>query len=93
MDTATIQHIATLARLRVEPAEQAQLASELTQVLALFDQLRDAPVDELAPLSHPGDVSLRLRPDLVTEGDVRAAFEAIAPSMSGGYYLVPKVIE
>ncbi len=69
------------------------MAAEMGAVLQLFEQLAKAPVDMLEPLSHPGDPALRLRADVVTEVDQRANFERVAPSMMGGYYLVPKVIE
>ena len=35
----------------------------------------------------------RLRPDAVTEADAREHFQENAPSVRGGLYLVPKVIE
>jgi aspartyl-tRNA(Asn)/glutamyl-tRNA(Gln) amidotransferase subunit C len=45
------------------------------------------------PMAHAQDLAQRLRPDLVTETDRRAAFQAIAPETEAGLYLVPKVIE
>ena len=36
---------------------------------------------------------VRLRPDVVTESDRRAEFQAVAPETEAGLYLVPKVIE
>lgn len=88
-----VRAIADLARLAVPDSALDGLAHELSAVLQLFDALAAAPVDGLTPLAHPGDPSLRLRADVVTESDQRDAFEAIAPSASAGYYLVPKVIE
>jgi aspartyl-tRNA(Asn)/glutamyl-tRNA(Gln) amidotransferase subunit C len=48
-------------------------------------------------MSHPLDAQLavqqRLRPDAVTEADRRADFQAGAPAVEQGLYLVPKVIE
>jgi aspartyl-tRNA(Asn)/glutamyl-tRNA(Gln) amidotransferase subunit C len=44
-------------------------------------------------MSHGIDVVQRLRDDRVTETDQRAAFQAIAPQVENGLYLVPKVIE
>lgn len=85
--------MADLARLAVPEDALEGLAEELSAVLKLFEALAAAPVDGLAPLAHPGDPSLRLREDVVSEQDQREAFEAIAPSASAGYYLVPKVIE
>lgn len=93
VDSARVRAIADLARLAVPVEQEAALARELSAVLDLFEALAAAPVDGLAPLSHPGDPVLRLRADVVTETDQREAFAAIAPSESAGYYLVPKVIE
>jgi aspartyl-tRNA(Asn)/glutamyl-tRNA(Gln) amidotransferase subunit C len=36
---------------------------------------------------------LRLRDDVVTEGDQRNLFQSVAPEVEAGLYLVPKVIE
>jgi len=44
-------------------------------------------------MSHAQDVSQRLRADLVTESNQREAFQAIAPQIEAGLYLVPQVIE
>jgi aspartyl-tRNA(Asn)/glutamyl-tRNA(Gln) amidotransferase subunit C len=38
-------------------------------------------------------VSQRLREDNVTEPDRRAEYQAVAPAVEQGLYLVPKVIE
>jgi aspartyl-tRNA(Asn)/glutamyl-tRNA(Gln) amidotransferase subunit C len=93
VDRSQVHHIAELARLALPAEQEEAMANELNAVLGLFEALRAAPVDELAPLAHPGDPSLRLRADAVTEPDRHEAFQAIAPNASGGYYLVPKVIE
>jgi aspartyl-tRNA(Asn)/glutamyl-tRNA(Gln) amidotransferase subunit C len=51
----------------------------------------------IEPMSHPLDALLAggqpLRADAVTEEDRRAAYQAAAPAVEGGLYLVPKVIE
>ena len=44
-------------------------------------------------MAHPLNMAQRLRPDVVTEPDGRAAFQAIAPATEAGLYLVPRVIE
>ncbi len=93
VDRALVRSIAELARLSIPAEREEASAHELTAVLDLFQALSAAPVDGLNPLSHPGDPELRLRPDTALRSDQREAFEAIAPAMSGGYYLVPKVIE
>ena len=44
-------------------------------------------------MAHPLDAVQRLRPDEVSEPDRREHFQAIAPAVEDGLYLVPKVIE
>jgi len=44
-------------------------------------------------MAHPLDAVQRLRPDAVTEADERDRYQENAPSVAGGLYLVPKVIE
>jgi aspartyl-tRNA(Asn)/glutamyl-tRNA(Gln) amidotransferase subunit C len=39
------------------------------------------------------DVVQRLRPDVVSETDQRTLFQAVAPEIEAGLYLVPQVIE
>jgi aspartyl-tRNA(Asn)/glutamyl-tRNA(Gln) amidotransferase subunit C len=93
VDSAKVRAIAELARLAIPSDQEASLAAQLSAVLVLFDALAAAPVDGLTPLAHPGDPTLRLRSDTVSETDQRESFAAIAPAESAGYYLVPKVIE
>jgi aspartyl-tRNA(Asn)/glutamyl-tRNA(Gln) amidotransferase subunit C len=47
----------------------------------------------IEPMAHAQDVVLRLRNDIATETDRRAAYQAVAPQVEAGLYLVPKVIE
>jgi aspartyl-tRNA(Asn)/glutamyl-tRNA(Gln) amidotransferase subunit C len=47
----------------------------------------------IAPMAHAQEVYQRLRDDVVTETDRHAAFQAVAPAVENGLYLVPKVIE
>jgi aspartyl-tRNA(Asn)/glutamyl-tRNA(Gln) amidotransferase subunit C len=47
----------------------------------------------IEPMAHAHEVSLRLRPDAVSETDQRDALMANAPAAEAGLFLVPKVIE
>jgi aspartyl-tRNA(Asn)/glutamyl-tRNA(Gln) amidotransferase subunit C len=44
-------------------------------------------------MAHAQDVMLRLREDIVTEGDEHRLFQSIAPQVEADLYLVPRVIE
>lgn len=93
LDPASLDRLCELARLTLAPAERMRLADELERVLELFAALAAAPVEGLAPLAHPHDVSLRLRDDRVSEGDRAESLLALGPGAQGGYFLVPKVLE
>jgi aspartyl-tRNA(Asn)/glutamyl-tRNA(Gln) amidotransferase subunit C len=62
-------------------------------VLALVDEMQAVDTTGVAPMTHAGDVALRLRADEVTEPDCREACQRPAPSVAHGLYLVPRVIE
>jgi aspartyl-tRNA(Asn)/glutamyl-tRNA(Gln) amidotransferase subunit C len=44
-------------------------------------------------MANPLDAVQKLRPDEVTEGNRRDDFQAIAPAVENGLYLVPRVVE
>jgi len=93
LDPPSVQRIAHLARLSLEPDEILAYQGDLDQILTLVDQLEAATTVEVEPLAHPLELAVRLRPDEVTEPDQREAFQAVAPEVRDGYYLVPKVID
>jgi aspartyl-tRNA(Asn)/glutamyl-tRNA(Gln) amidotransferase subunit C len=88
-----IRQVAQLARLELKAEHTDHYARQLSNILALVDQLSQTPTDAVAPMAHPLDMHQRLRPDAVTEPNQREAFQAIAPAVENGLYLVPKVIE
>lgn len=92
-----VQRIAVLARIAVSPEEARGVTDRLNQVLGLIDQLQAVDTRGIEPMAHALDSGLavrqRLRPDAVTEPDGRADYQAVAPAVEGGLYLVPKVIE
>ena len=45
------------------------------------------------PMTHPGETALRLRDDVADEPQRRDEYQARAPSVERGLYLVPRVIE
>ena len=88
-----IARIAELARLEVSPAEAAALQQQLNDILAMVDAMSAVDTEGVEPMSHPQEATQRLRDDAATEADQRAGFQASAPQVEDGLYLVPKVIE
>lgn len=89
-EVATIAH---LARLAVDPAEADRYAGELSGILDLVAEMERVDTTRVEPLAHPLEATQRLRPDRVTEDNRREDFQAVAPRVEAGLYLVPKVIE
>jgi aspartyl-tRNA(Asn)/glutamyl-tRNA(Gln) amidotransferase subunit C len=92
-----VSRIAELARLELPPGQADALLDQLNGFFRIVEQMsavNTAGVEPLySPLSAVQAVSLRLRDDIVTESDERAANQRSAPAVEGGLYLVPRVIE
>jgi len=88
-----VKRIAHLARIEVEPHESEQVLGQLSGIFALIGEMQAVDTDGVEPMAHAQDLMLRLREDTVTESDQHAAFQAIAPQVEAGLYLVPIVIE
>ena len=92
-----VRRLARLARIAVEPAEEAAVLERLNRVLGLIERMRGVDTTGIEPMSHAGDPHLpqgqRLRPDEVRETDRRELYQSVAPVVDEGLYLVPKVIE
>lgn len=93
LTTDDIKQIAHLARIGLDDAAIDPLTKDLSTVLDLVEQLNAVDTAGVEPMAHPGDASLRLRDDVVTESNQREALQAPAPEVEQGYFLVPRVIE
>lgn len=93
IDDTTLDHLGRLARLAIDPAARARLATDLARILGLFERLKALPLDGVAPLAHPHDQCVGLRADAVTEGGQAEALLGLAADARAGYYVVPRVIE
>ena len=88
-----VLRIARLARIEVGEHDVEALRAELNGILGLIDQMRAVDTAGIEPMSHPQAQAQRLREDRVSEPDQRDRFQAVAPSVEDGLYLVPKVID
>jgi len=88
-----VQRIARLARLELSGAEAEAMREQMNAILAMVDQMSAVDTQGVEPMSHPQDVTQRLREDVVTEPDRRDDFLALAPQAEDGLYLVPRVID
>ncbi|MBU3078891.1 Asp-tRNA(Asn)/Glu-tRNA(Gln) amidotransferase subunit GatC [Sphingomonas quercus] len=93
VDAATVRKVASLARIAVTDAEAEALVPEFNNILGWIDQLAAVDTDGIEPLAAVIPNHLRLRDDVVTDGNVRDKVLANAPEAQHGFFAVPKVIE
>ena len=93
VSTEQVRHIAKLARIAMSDEEIARLAPELNNILGWIEQLAEVNTEGVEPLTAVIDQKLRLRDDVVTEGNIRDEVLANAPEAQHGFFAVPKVIE
>ncbi|MDD5274855.1 MAG: Asp-tRNA(Asn)/Glu-tRNA(Gln) amidotransferase subunit GatC [Methylovulum sp.] len=88
-----VNKIAHLARLGIDDQDMGSYTKDLSGMLELMARMGELDTSGVEPMAHPLDQVQRLRPDVVTETNQRDHFQAIAPKVEDGLYLVPKVIE
>ena len=88
-----VRHIAKLARIAMSEEEIEHLAPQLNNILGWVEQLGEVDTDGVEPLTAVIDQKLRLRDDIVNDGNVRDDVLANAPEAQHGFFAVPKVIE
>ncbi len=88
-----VRHIAKLARIAMSDEELARLEPELNNILGWIEQLGEVDTDGVEPLTAVIDQKLRLRDDVVNDGNCRDEVLANAPDAQHGFFAVPKVIE
>ena len=92
-----VARIAHLARLALQPAEQAAMLTQLNAFFSVVEQMSAIDTTGVEPLYTPlsavNEVSLRLRDDVVTEADQRQLNQRSAPAVEDGLFLVPRVVE
>ena len=93
VDTATVRHIAKLARIAVSDREVDALVPELNNILGWVEQLQEVDVEGIEPMTAVIPNHLRMREDIVTDGGRRDDVLANAPVAEHGFFAVPKVIE
>ena len=88
-----VRSVAHLARLALDEQRIPDYSRDLSRILEMVEQMQAVDTSSVDPMAHPLDMAQRMRPDEVTEDNQRQRFQAIAPAVEDGVYLVPRVIE
>ena len=93
IDKETVKKIASLSRIAITEAEADAFVPELNQILGWVEQLGEVDCSKVEPMTAVIPNKLRLREDIVTDGEIRDKILANAPIAEHGFFAVPKVIE
>lgn len=93
LSVENVNKIAWLARIAIDEDKVEAYARDLSGILDFVAQMDNVDTANVRPMAHPLEQTQRLRPDSPSEPNQRALFQAHAPQVEVGLYLVPKVIE
>ena len=93
LEPGDIPNVAHLARLHLAEDDAERYAGELSAILAFIEQMNAVDTGGVTPMAHPLEMTQPLRADVVTEQDRREEYQASAPAVRDGLYVVPRVVE
>jgi aspartyl-tRNA(Asn)/glutamyl-tRNA(Gln) amidotransferase subunit C len=87
-----VEHIAKLAKLEFNEDEKEKFTVQFNEILAFMEKLNELDTSNVDPLSHVIELKNvfredKVRPSISTEDALKNA-----PSKTGGFFKVPKVI-
>jgi len=93
VDEATVRRIARLARIKITDDEAKGLKGELNGILNWVEQLGEVDTENVEPMTSVVPIKLKMREDVVNDGEKADDVTANAPMSEDGFYVVPKVVE
>mgnify|MGYP001828073130 FL=1 len=93
VDEATVRRIARLARIKITDEEAKGLEGELNGILNWVEQLGEVDTENVEPMTSVVPIKLKMREDVVNDGEKADDVTANAPMSEDGFYVVPKVVE
>jgi len=93
VDADTVRRVAHLARIAVAEDEVESLQGELNAILAFVEQLAEANVEGVEPMTSVTPMAMKMHDDKVTDGGIPGDIIANAPAHEHHFFVVPKVVE
>jgi aspartyl-tRNA(Asn)/glutamyl-tRNA(Gln) amidotransferase subunit C len=93
VDLATVKRVARLARIAVTEDEANRMVGELNGIIDFVEQLSEVDVSGVEPMTSVMPMEMRLRADVVTDGNKADDIVANAPATDRNFFMVPKVVE
>ena len=93
LSDAQMDHLKTLARLELSPAETEQLKGDLNSLLNYFESLSALDTEGVLELARPLELSNVFREDAVKQGLAQETDEHLAVESQDGFFKVPRTVE
>ena len=93
VDKDTVKRVARLARIAVTDAEAESLKAELNTILGFVELLNEVDVTGVEPMTAVVAMKMKMRDDIVTDGENATNVLANAPERTDVFFAVPKVVE
>ena len=88
-----VRHVATLARLGLEPGDEEFYADQLSGILEHIDRLQQVDTDDIPPTAQVVEIASRLRDDEPRPSLTQEEALANAPASVDGFFRVPAIQE
>ena len=89
----TIRKISNLAKISIVDQEVEKLESEISSIIRWVEALNEVDTENVDPMSNSLKGALRMREDLVTDGNKVPDILSNSPVDDENFFVVPKVIE
>jgi aspartyl-tRNA(Asn)/glutamyl-tRNA(Gln) amidotransferase subunit C len=93
MDLKTVKKVATLSRLEMNDVELEAVRVKIGNIMKFVEQLGEVNTDNVAPLANVVDIKLRLRDDVINDGEQQQKVLSNAPESLEGFFVVSKIVE
>jgi len=91
MDEKTVEHVASLSRLKLNKDEIKEFTPQLKEIIDAFSQLSEVDTINVQPSFHPILISDNLRDDIPKDGLKQKQALNLTKSKEG-YILGPRVV-
>jgi aspartyl-tRNA(Asn)/glutamyl-tRNA(Gln) amidotransferase subunit C len=92
VDKKTIEWIADLARLRLDPAEEKKMEIQLGKILDYMDILAELDLENVSPTSHTLGFTNVTREDDPKKDFDSSVLAGLAPHWRDDHVVVPRIV-
>jgi len=88
-----VEHVATLARLKLDEEEISTFTGQMDAILSYVDKLSELNTDGIIPTAHAVPMENAFRADEIRPSLGAEVALANAPEYAEGFFRVPQIIE